>query len=161
MINFYYDKKTITIMKRKILPPMYFLLSLILLITLYFNFSIIKFIYPPYNWIGILFIIFGITMNLWANNLFKKKGTAVNPNEKPSVLITNGPFRLSRNPMYLGMTAILLGISMISNSLITLIAPVLFITIIQILFITAEEKLLESIFNKEYLDYKEKVRRWI
>ena len=148
-------------MKNKILPPTYFLISLALIISLHFIFPIKKIIFPPYNWLGIFLIIFGGAINLWTDDIFKKEKTTVKPYNSPSALITYGPFRLSRHPMYLGMTAILFGISFLLGSLMPFISPIAFVILIQTLFIPIEEKNLEATFGQKYLDYKKKVRCWI
>ena len=106
-------------------------------------------------------IIFGIILNIWADALFKKRKTTVKPHEKPTSFEISGPFRISRHPMYLGMAAILLGTSIILGSLISFLFPIIFIILMEIMFIRIEEKNLEKVFGKKYLDYKRKVRRWV
>jgi len=148
-------------MKKKILPPTYFWIILLISITIYFIFKNEKIIPFPYNLIGIIFIIFGITINIITDNIFKKGETTVKPHEKPSSLIISGPFKISRHPMYLGMTSILIGASIILETLISFIFPIIFIIIINKKFIPLEEKNLTDIFKQEYIDYKNKVRKWI
>ena len=148
-------------MKSKILPPTYFIVLLLLSIGLHFVFPIKKIIFPPYTYLGILLIIFGIVINIWADALFKKSKTTVKPHEKPISLETSGPFHISRHPMYLGMAAILLGVSVMLGSLIPFLFLIIFIIIMETKFILIEEKNLEKTFGKKYLDYKKKVRRWI
>jgi len=94
-------------------------------------------------------------------NLFKKKSTTVKPFQETTSLIINGPFRFTRNPMYIGMVAILLGEAMLFGSLLTFIGPIAFYLIISWIFIPFEEGSLEGTFGQEYLDYKKKVRRWL
>jgi protein-S-isoprenylcysteine O-methyltransferase Ste14 len=120
-----------------------------------------KTITAPSNYSGIIFIIFGIAINLWADAIFKKQNTAVKPDEKPSQLIESGPFRISRHPMYLGMIVILLGIAILMGSLSAFIFPIIFFLIMQLKYIPQEEKIMENEFGKAYLDYKKKVRKWI
>ena len=145
----------------KILPPRYFMVFLFLSIALHFIFPVRRIIYSPYTYLGILPIIFGIFLNLWADQLFKRKGTTVKPFEEPVSLETSGPFRISRHPMYLGMALILLGTSVMSGALITFLFPVAFVIIMEIDFIPTEEKNLGKVFGKKYLVYRKKVRRWI
>ena len=90
-----------------------------------------------------------------------KKKTSIKPFETPSAFITSGPFKLSRNPIYLGMTITLFGVETALGSLSPYIFPVIFVIIINGLIIPAEEKDLENKFGEKYLDYKTKVRRWI
>ena len=148
-------------MKRRILPPTYFQVLLLLSIGVRFVFPILKFIPSPYKYLGSLFIVFGIVLNLWADALFKKRRTPVKPHDTPTSLEISGPFRISRHPMYLGMTAILLGTAIILGSLIPFGFSVLFIVFMEILFIPVEEKNLEKVFGETYLDYKKRVRRWL
>ena len=63
--------------------------------------------------------------------------------------------------MYLGMVSILLGIGIALGPVISLVVPILFMIVMEVMFIPFEEKNLEQAFGKEYLDYKKKVRRWI
>jgi len=146
-------------MKDSTQPPIYFI-SLLILTVLTFVIPI-KIIIKPYNYFGIILILFGIIMNLWTDQLFKKTHTNVKYHKIPNKLIVSGPFKFSRNPMYLGMLAILLGVAIIIGNLISFIFPIIFIIIINKKHISTEEKNMEKTFGKEYLKYKNKVRRWI
>jgi protein-S-isoprenylcysteine O-methyltransferase Ste14 len=115
----------------------------------------------PYHYIGIVLIGIGVVLNLWADALFKRHKTTVKPYENPTHFATSGPFRVSRHPMYLGMVAILLGVAIALGPLLSLLVPILFVIVMEVMFIPFEEKNLEQAFGKEYHDYKKKVRRWI
>lgn len=146
--------------KRKIMPPTYLYLGIALIILMHFVFPIKQIIDFPYTLIGILLIIFGLALNLWAWSLFTKNKTTQNPFKNPNKFIDKGIYKISRNPMYLGMFGILLGISILLGSLITFIFPILFFIIINWLFIPIEEKNMENKFGKNYIKYKNKTRRW-
>jgi len=148
-------------MRSKFRPDMYFLILLILSIALHFIFPIQKLIFSPYNYLGFLFIALGIVLNIWADLLFKKNKTTVKPYKNPTELITSGPFRISRHPMYLGMMLILLGATIVSGTLIIFVFPIAFIILMEIFFIPFEEKNLERIFGRKYLSYKSRVRCWL
>jgi protein-S-isoprenylcysteine O-methyltransferase Ste14 len=148
-------------MKSKLRPDVYFILFLALSIILHFIFPIKKIIYPPYTYPGFLLIAFGAILNIWSDLLFKRRKTTVKPYENPIELEVSGPFRISRHPMYLGFMAILLGVAILHGTLITFVFPVLFVILMELMFIPFEEKSLERSFGKNYLDYKKKVRRWI
>jgi protein-S-isoprenylcysteine O-methyltransferase Ste14 len=147
--------------KKKILPPVYLLLFLLLAVGLHFIYPVKRIIRPPYTYSGIALIVLGVVFSFWAEALFKKKKTAIKPFEDPTKLEVSGPFVISRNPMYLGMAIILLGTSVLLGSLIAFISPIGFVIVMNVIFIPFEEQNLEKIFGKEYLDYKQKVRRWI
>ena len=148
-------------MKKKIMPSTFFIILLILAIGFHFVFPVFKFIFFPYNYLGIVLIIFGIIMNLWTDFLFKKKQTTVKPHEMPIFFITSGPFQLSRHPMYIGMLSILFGTTIFLGSLVTFIFPIIFVIITEKLFIPMEEKNLEKKFGNKYVNYKKRIRRWI
>jgi len=148
-------------MRRQLSPQEYLLIFLVLLVGLNLILPFGRIINPPYNWSGIFFVVFGIVINVWADNLFKIKKTTVKPDREPACLINSGPFSFSRHPMYLGMASILVGSWIVSGSLITLIFPIIFPVLIQKKFILKEEQTMESIFGDKYRYYKRKVRRWI
>jgi protein-S-isoprenylcysteine O-methyltransferase Ste14 len=147
--------------KSQLQPPAYFFVSLLLSIGLYFALPSTKAMATPCRYIGVVLIGIGVVLNLWTDALFKKHKTTVKPYEKPTHLGISGPFRISRHPMYLGMVAILLGIAIALGPLISLVVPILFVIVMEVMFIPFEEKNLEQAFGKEYLNYKQKVRRWI
>lgn len=146
---------------KRLNPPNYFLILLFLSILINFVFPIKKIILLPYSYLGIFFLVLGIILNLWTDRVFKQNKTTVKPNENPIKLITSGPFRISRNPMYLGMLFILLGAAILLGTTVTFIFPFVFFVVIEFLFIPMEERNLEKVFKNTYLDYKRKVRRWI
>ena len=106
-------------------------------------------------------LVFGCVINVITDNLFKHRKTTVKPYEKPTSFITSGPFKISRHPMYLGMLLILLGVAVLLGSLLTFIPCLAFIILMELIFISLEEKNLEKEFGNKYLEYKKKVRRWI
>ncbi|MEJ2103561.1 MAG: isoprenylcysteine carboxylmethyltransferase family protein [Ignavibacteriaceae bacterium] len=145
----------------KILPPTYFYTCIVISVMLHFLLPIEKIIKLPYNWIGFLFFFLGGTLNIWTDQLFKKVNTTVKPFEKPSSLILNGPFKISRNPMYLGMALLLIGLGFVLGSITSFIGFILFVAAMEIGFIQQEEKILLGVFGAEFEAYKKKVRRWI
>ncbi len=148
-------------MKIKLMPPMIFYVFILLSIILNLFLPIKKMIVQPYNYFGVVLILVGLLIDVWAWTLFRKKKTTLNPYKVPSKLENRGPFKISRNPMYLGMDLVLLGLSIFLGSLSTFIFPIIFIFLIEKLFIIFEEKTLQKRFGKSYLDYKKRVRRWI
>ena len=146
---------------KKIMPTNYFIAFLALSIALHFLFPIKKVVYPPYTYVGFIMILFGAIMNLWTDRLFKENNTTVKPYLEPTSLITSGPFSLSRHPMYLGMASVLLGVAVNHGTIITFVFPLLFVFLMEILFIPFEEETLIRTYGVDYRDYQSKVRRWI
>ncbi len=139
----------------------YFLILLVLSVLLNFIFSVPAFLSPPSTFSGFLIIGFGFVLALWSRSLFLRNSTTLQLSEKPTSLVTSGPFRLSRNPIYLGMASILLGVAVVQGTLVALVFPALFVTVIGFFIIPGEERKLENLFGEPYREYKKSVRRWI
>jgi protein-S-isoprenylcysteine O-methyltransferase Ste14 len=103
----------------------------------------------------------GMAVTAYSANTFRQAGTPIKPFEPPVRLVTDQLYRFSRNPMYLGMMVILVGTWILLGKLSPVIVIPVFFFIIQEGFIKYEEKFLEEKFSDEYLDYKDKVSRWI
>jgi protein-S-isoprenylcysteine O-methyltransferase Ste14 len=149
-------------MKRtKLMPPVFLWTHLIAMVGLHFLWPVTQLINSPYRYFGIVPIGIGMWLNVWADRLFKQRETTVRPFEESSALILDGPFRFSRNPMYLGMVAAIIGVAIVLGSLVAFIAPVAFYLTMSVAFICHEEKAMEDTFGQEYLNYRNRVRRWI
>ena len=107
-----------------------------------------------------LALVAGAGIILTALGLFRKAGTDSKPWKASSALVTDGVYRWTRNPMYLGMALIYAGIAIRADSVVTLLllAPVIYV--IQREVILREEAYMESRFGAAYRDYCARVRRW-
>lgn len=103
----------------------------------------------------------GFGLMMWAWFEFRLKGIPVCPRSASGTMAADGPFRISRNPMYLGMTAMLLGVALWMGTLQFYAAVLIFSGIMNWVFIPLEERMLEKEFGAEYIRYKNRVRRWI
>ena len=145
----------------RIMPPHYFFGFLLLMIGLDFVPVAQPLLPPPWHWLGVVPVALGVGIAAIAAGLFNKAGTNIRPLTESSALVTNGPFAFSRNPMYLSMTIALLGVAMLLNSGLPLLAIPVFVTILFYRFIRHEETLMAETFGEAYLAYKEQVRRWV
>ena len=145
----------------KINPPMVAFLLMIKAIILHTLIPQPHLISKPYSYSGILLILAGLSLGAWALILFEKKKTTHKPHEKPSALVTQGIFKMSRNPIYLGMFLILLGCAILLGTLTSFLAPIIFIFAISKYFVEKEEIILEKTFGIHYKRYKKSTRRWI
>jgi protein-S-isoprenylcysteine O-methyltransferase Ste14 len=114
-----------------------------------------------YKLIGSICIIGGFVVMMWGWLLFRKVKTAICPTGIPSALVAAGVFKISRNPMYLGMLMMLMGSAFLMGTIPSLFAPIAFFLIIDKVFIPYEEKKLVEVFGEDYSDYAKKTRRWI
>jgi len=122
----------------------------------------IKQILPfPWSLLGLFPLVVGVILNLWADRSFKKHDTTVKPFLESTALVTTGVFRLTRNPMYLGMVTMILGVAILLGSAGPfLVVPILGI-IFQRIFINPEERMLAATFGERFRQYRRRVRRWI
>ena len=110
---------------------------------------------------GVMAIAIGFGVLLWAWGLFRKSGTPTRPTHQATALGTSGPFRFSRNPMYLAIVVMLLGLAVWVGSLPMLIAPGGFLAFMLLVFIPYEERRLRETFGAAYLSFTQRVRRWM
>jgi protein-S-isoprenylcysteine O-methyltransferase Ste14 len=146
---------------KQVLPPTFFIGAAVISVVVHFSLPGIVFVHYPVSLLGVIMIVIGGVLNIWADQIFKKVKTTVKPHDKPSALIVEGPFRMFRHPMYFGMLIILLGISFICGSVMSLIGPIGFWIVIRIRFIPAEEHAMFDAFGSEYGHYKRRVLAWM
>jgi protein-S-isoprenylcysteine O-methyltransferase Ste14 len=117
----------------------------------------------PWNQLGVLPAAAGIAISVAAFVRFRQVRTTVNPMEpkKASCLVTDGVFRISRNPMYLGLALLLIGCAVWLGTASAWIVPPVFVMVISDAQIVPEEQALEELFGEEYRAYRQRVARWI
>ena len=147
--------------KRKIIPPAHLLIAMGLMWLLQRYFPVYQYISPPLAYLGIVPVFIGIVVSAVSAGGFVKAGTALEPFEEATTLVTGGLYRHTRNPMYLGMFLMLLGVAVLIGSVSAFVPLLIFVLIIRYNFVSGEERFLEATFGQQYLDYKSEVRRWI
>ena len=148
-------------MNNKIPPP---IVTLVFGLCIYLSKSFFpEFSFSIQSSLSIISFIVGISVLVTAIISFKNHETTVNPIsiEKASSLVVTGIFKYSRNPMYLGMSFILLGLTLKFNLIGGLIFTGLFMLFITIFQIKPEETAMEKLFDQEWKDYVSNVRRWL
>lgn len=150
-------------LKLKIPPPIY-ALSIALVMWLFSRyFPVTELIDAPFNNVGIALICLAGLMDFTSLYLFFKKRTTPNPMkpEFTTSLVINGMYKISRNPMYLGMLVMLFGFALYLGQLTPFLVLPAFYFVITEMQIKPEEEMLEQKFGEEYLNYKSRVRRWL
>jgi protein-S-isoprenylcysteine O-methyltransferase Ste14 len=109
---------------------------------------------------GALLFVAGATIMLLAAGLFRQLGTRIPPSQPTTLVATTGPYRWSRNPMYLGMALIYAGLAIGFDGPVALALLPLVLLAIQTRVIAREERYLEAKFGDDYRRYKAEVRRW-
>jgi protein-S-isoprenylcysteine O-methyltransferase Ste14 len=147
--------------KIRIKPP-YIALALLLLSWLVSKLiPQLRIIDERYNNAGIVVFILGLSLTFWGFYVFKKNNTPIVPGQKPTFMVAEGPYKFTRNPMYLGVTTALFGTAIYVGNLLSFLSPLIFFLIMNYYFVPFEENLMEKIFGKRYHNYKKKVRRWL
>jgi protein-S-isoprenylcysteine O-methyltransferase Ste14 len=110
--------------------------------------------------LGFVPIALGAALGIWALWTFHRRGTTHDPFGTPGALVVSGPYRFSRNPMYVAVTLILLGIAWGMRTAPWWIAPVAFFLFVCLVQVPREERLLDRLFGESYRAYRARVRRW-
>lgn len=110
--------------------------------------------------LGAALVLAGIALGLLGERRLHGVGTNVSPLKPTTAIATDGIYRYTRNPLYLALTLIMLGIACLANGLWTLLLVVPFVAVIRYGVIAREETYLDRKFGDAYRDYKTRVRRW-
>jgi protein-S-isoprenylcysteine O-methyltransferase Ste14 len=109
---------------------------------------------------GAIFVL-GFALVVWAIMTISKAGSNVETVKPTTTIVASGPFRFTRNPIYLGMFTGLAGLAVAFNTLWILVALAVFFVVIRTGVVAREEAYLERKFAGDYLSYKARVRRWL
>jgi protein-S-isoprenylcysteine O-methyltransferase Ste14 len=150
-------------MKPHIPPPIVMLAAAFLMWALHRWIPIIHWIAAPWNRFGSLPAVIGLAIAVAAIVRFRQARTTTNPMDpsKASRLVMDGVFRISRNPMYLGLELLLIGWAVWLGSASPWLIPPLFAIFITVVQIIPEERALEQRFGDQYRTYRRRVARWI
>jgi protein-S-isoprenylcysteine O-methyltransferase Ste14 len=110
---------------------------------------------------GLILLAAAVALIAWAARIMFGAGTTPNPTRPSTVIVTNGPFRFTRNPMYLAWELICVGAGLLANALWPIVMALPAAIVTRRLVIDKEERYLGRKFGDAYLDYKSRVRRWI
>jgi protein-S-isoprenylcysteine O-methyltransferase Ste14 len=112
--------------------------------------------------LGIALIVVGFVSPIWALVMFRRADTEIEPTSPTNrALVTDGPYRFTRNPMYLGLVAITLGIAVWIGAWPMLVVPFAVFATANWVHIPFEEAKMRRQFGAAYDDYVERVRRWV
>lgn len=146
---------------QRLLPPVLFLICLLLALGLHLWWPVGRWLPAPYNLAGLLLVPVGLWLLISGSGRFGKARTNIHTFRDPDVLVTDGPFRISRNPMYLGFAAVLLGSALALGTVTPLIACALFLLAADRWYIPFEERACEARFGEAYRSYRARTRRWL
>jgi len=113
------------------------------------------------NWVGWLLLVLGAALGFWAIAAFRRAHTSVDPYEPSTAVVSDGPYRFTRNPIYVSFVIVYLGIASLFNALWPLVLLPVAIIVIDRFVIVREERYLAGKFGEAYTRYKASVRRWL
>lgn len=145
----------------RVVPPVWLLVSMVLMYLL-------EILFPFWLWMpegamsfGQLLILLGFTLIFYSARLFKQAETPLKPFVPVKAMVTKGPFRYSRNPVYLGMFMMLAGWAIYLRATVAWLVVIGFIWAIRRFWVLPEEEMMENTMGDAYLKYKSEVRRWL
>jgi protein-S-isoprenylcysteine O-methyltransferase Ste14 len=115
----------------------------------------------PARWLGIVVFVLALALVAWAIVTITKAGSNVPTNRPTTNIVEGGPYRLARNPIYLGMFLGLIGLAIASDNFWLLMMLVPFALVIRYGVVAREEAYLERKFGDVYRSYCSRVRRWL
>jgi protein-S-isoprenylcysteine O-methyltransferase Ste14 len=145
----------------RLMPTSWLLIALVTMVALRFLLPLTKIVPGPWNLLGIIPLALGVAMNLVADGAFRKAKTTVKPFQESSALVTDGVFRITRNPMYVGFVLILTGAATLLGRLTPCAVIPAFVVLIDRTYIRSEERMLAQKFGAAWRDYSGKTRRWL
>lgn len=111
---------------------------------------------------GLGFIAVGFAVSAWGRLTFKRHGAEIFPwSETHSTFVAVGPFRFTRNPMYVGMVIMGIGAALVAGTWMMWLVPVAVFALDQLVIIPYEERSMERTFGDAYREYRSRVRRWL
>jgi protein-S-isoprenylcysteine O-methyltransferase Ste14 len=116
---------------------------------------------PSSTYLALILAVLGGLLALWARLMFLQARTSVHPHRDANVLLTHGAYRISRNPMYLGLLLTLCAWVIWLQNLFGIILPPLFVLLINRCHIESEEQRLKRSFGPAFGDYLRQTRRWL
>jgi protein-S-isoprenylcysteine O-methyltransferase Ste14 len=115
---------------------------------------------PLPRWLGGLLTLGAGALALWAFLTFRRARTTVRPDRPASALLTRGPFRFTRNPLYLSLSLLHAGLALLANALWPLLMLLPVLLVIRSYVVAREERYLLGRFGADYEAYRQAVRRW-
>lgn len=146
---------------RHLIPPFLFLVLLVPLALLWAFHPTTLVMRPDQAMPWDVPLPLGIALLIWARLHFRRRETEIHTFKEPTTLVTDGPFKLSRNPMYLAFFLLLLAGAFFVNTWCAMLVPLAFVGISAFWYIPHEERALRVAFGAAYDDYAWKTRRWI
>jgi protein-S-isoprenylcysteine O-methyltransferase Ste14 len=146
--------------RSRLFPPLITIVAVVLGVGVQYLHALPLVAQPAGRWIGGVLIFAWLAVAIWAVGTFRRAGTTPDPRGDVSAFVATGPFRFSRNPMYLANVAFQVGVALVlDNPWILILVPVAWL--LYRVVIVGEERYLTGKFGQPYDEYRLRVRRWL
>ena len=145
----------------KIHPPVLLLIHLLVVFAMNWLLPLADSVPKFVEWLGYGLILTGLGFAFSAMGRFRSARTTLDPHGSVSAIVMDGPYRISRNPIYLGLLCSLIGLPLVLEIYWGAVLSPVFVTAMNQLVIKHEEVYLEEKFKDVYISYKSRVRRWL
>lgn len=145
----------------RIYPPVYMVGAMVVMAALDRWAPLDRVVPEAWMWTGAIPAAIGLGLAVWSALTFRRHRTTVHPFRRADSLVTSGPFAVSRNPIYLGMALVLLGVAVFLGSATPFLIIPVFMAVIGRRIIRDEERMLTDTFGAEFAAYAARVRRWL
>ncbi len=142
-------------------PPTLFWIVIAAIVAVDRFLPIVLFTSPWLRWCGAGLVVSGLAVSFAGKRQFQRVGTNVYTFEEPGQLVTDGLYRFSRNPMYLGLVIVGTGAALVSGTLSALVLAAMFGITVRFWYIAFEERAMRRQFGESYEAYCRKVGRWV
>ncbi|MBX9633581.1 MAG: isoprenylcysteine carboxylmethyltransferase family protein [Magnetospirillum sp.] len=145
----------------RIYPPVYMVGGMAVMAALDHWAPLARLVPATWIWIAAVPAAAGLGLAGWSALVFRRHRTTVHPFRRADALVTSGPFAFSRNPIYLGMALLLLGLALALGSITPFLVIPAFMAVINHRIVRDEERMLAETFGDEFSAYGARVRRWL
>jgi protein-S-isoprenylcysteine O-methyltransferase Ste14 len=146
---------------RRLVPPILFAICLGLMALLRWRWPVAILFPRSWSFLGAIAVLVGLLVGFAGLVQFRRANTNILPFREADTLVTTGPFRYTRNPMYLGLALVLLGAWVLMGALSPIVGVAIFVVAADRWYIRFEERMLQQKFAADFTAYRSKVRRWL
>ena len=148
-------------MRKRLLPPVYLFASIVLMAALHELLPVARVLSDPWTLVGLIPMAAGVALPIAGARAFRRHQTTIKPFQVSTSLVQDGVFGFSRNPIYIGLILIVIGLALLLGTLTPFAVCIAFAALLHYRFVLTEEKMLAERFGAEWQDYSTRVRRWL
>jgi protein-S-isoprenylcysteine O-methyltransferase Ste14 len=142
-------------------PPFIYLIAFVVVLVLRWFRPMPIFGQAVALWLGLAGVALGVGIAIWGRRTMQAAGTNINPSLPATTIVSSGPFRYSRNPLYLALTLLYLGLTVAFDTWWGLVVLIPVLLVMHLGVVLREERYLDQKFGESYRRYRSEVRRYL